>query len=250
VNFDRIISTVATSVAPTVQLGTAVEGGLLVTVQELEKAWESVLQKFGCENGAWTKVGPYLQAYNRDAAKLEGLEKWLADTVMNLAQEANAGGYQEISGLGMNFVSSKSACRACPDEQRLTELSVTARISNPLRSRRVAVRESKGTVEIFFNTFRFRSSKYADQELDEKIKELNSDILKAWKKSGSEDKLTLSQPAIRKVQAYGGPIAEVDIRLDLASGNRFQPYHGDPDDVWKPYLDFVESLEKQGYRIK
>jgi len=133
----KIASAVALAAAPVVRLGTAIDGGLAVTAEDVKQAWSNVMQKFGCEDG-WILVGPYIQAYNRFGAKLEGLEKCLADMAMNMAQEADAGGYQEVSGVGTTFVSSKSACRACPDKVRLAGLTMLARVAKALKSRRSA----------------------------------------------------------------------------------------------------------------
>jgi hypothetical protein len=135
-DFSKIASSVALVAAPVVQLRVAIEGGLPVTADDVQQAWSGVLQKFGCEG--WISVGSFIQAYNRFGAKLEGLEKCLADMAMNMAQEADAGGYQEISGLGTSFVSSKSACRVCPDKVRLAGVTMLARAAKVLKSRRNA----------------------------------------------------------------------------------------------------------------
>jgi len=94
---------------------------------ELRDSWAKVLQVLGYgEVGDWMDVGSYILAYNRFAAKLEGVEKWLADEVMDMAQEAQTGGYRQMSGLGMSFVSRKSACASCPAERRLSKLTIQA----------------------------------------------------------------------------------------------------------------------------
>ena len=132
----KIASAVALDAAPVVLLKTAIDGGLPVTAADVKSAWSNVLRKFGCEG--WIPVSSFIRAHNRHAAELESLEKLLADTVKGMTQDADAGGYQEVSELGTTYVSSKSACRNCPDEMRLAGLTMLARVAKVLKSRRNA----------------------------------------------------------------------------------------------------------------
>ena len=168
----KIASAVALAAAPVASLKTAIDGGLPVTADDVKKAWSSVLQKFGCEDG-WIPIGPFIQAYNRSGAKLEGLEKCLADLAMDMAQEANAGDYQDISGLGTTFVSSKSACRACPDKVRLMGVTMLARVGDGLRSRRSAIaKELIADKMPVLKHGLFRGQRKTQKELEKRLKDL------------------------------------------------------------------------------
>lgn len=137
-NIAKIAEQIIATPAPVGFVERLMDGGVPLSEDELQEAWSSTLQKLGYgEVGDWMDVGPFMQAYARFGAKLEGAEKWLADEVMDMAREAEAGGYQQMSGLGMSFVSRKSACSSCPAERRLAKLILrTGGHFEELRSRR------------------------------------------------------------------------------------------------------------------
>lgn len=166
----KIASAVALSAAPVVLLKAAIDGGLPVTASDVKSAWSNVLQKFGCEG--WIPVSSFIQAHNRHAAELESLEKLLADAVKGMTQDADAGGYQEVSELGTTFVSRKSACRACPEEMRLAGLTMLAR-ADGLKSRRSAIaKELTADKMPALKHGPFRGQRKTQKELEKRLKDL------------------------------------------------------------------------------
>jgi hypothetical protein len=92
------------------------------TAEELMSVAGKVVRVLGLDGNF--SPDNYVLAYNRFAGKLEGAEKWLADELMNLAKQAQEGGWQEVEGLGMSFVSKKSACSACKPKKLLSKLGL------------------------------------------------------------------------------------------------------------------------------
>jgi hypothetical protein len=138
-NSNKIAMRLAMELAPVCQVERLIDGtGVPLSENELKEVWGNVLDYLGYEDvGEWMDIIGFKDAVDRNGQELSGIEKWLCDEVMELADDALASGYHEMSGLGISYVTKKIACDSCPPMKRVGGLNILARIVPVLKSRRM-----------------------------------------------------------------------------------------------------------------